>query len=470
MKKVLVSTALTVCFVLSASALCWGAPLLTADDFMPVVQAPTEQREELSKVQHPEEVKTEVDPELNKPVTRAATAQDAINSVMQRFYADGGEGCESVALPDGSLGLVAVGTGTYGSEMSNIVAQRREQQIAYYVAFLQAKRQMARYFEGASIEQVQSFVVNEAATDEGDSGVSTRSESFNMDVKSVTEALLKGYVTYDVRDDVENGTVYVTLVSTPRTQGRYSRPTSDTQQAENLSEGINKILSEIQSGVVPPVGGRIVNVLETGEIAFVGFGSEVVRPGNDKKSRATNRQSARRRATLRAEASLCGIIRGDNMTASDSDSLSSENNSESYIGDKKIDLSDPIDELTSDAEKAEAQKDALGFRSSDSSKQVIQSAIKGTIPPGVSPRAWLDEEGSFAYAVAIYVPSVTQKAAQMNQDMKDSQIVQPYEVRKNVPVNQNAGKDNQQIKIDSKIYKDSGTLKQGVSGTVNQPL
>lgn len=464
MKKVLLSIALTVCF----SASCWSAPLLTADDFMPVVQAPEEQREELLTVQHPEEVKTEVDPELNKPVTRAATAQDAINSVMQRFYADGGDGCESVALPDGSLGLVAVGTGTYGSEMSNIVAQRREQQIAYYVAFLQAKRMMARYFAGASIEQVQSFVVNESARDEADSGVSTRNEAFNMTVDSVTEALLKGYVTYDVRDDVENGTIYVTLVSTPRTQGRYDRPTSDTQMADNLKDGINKIFAEIQSGVVPPVGGRIVNVPETGEIAFVGFGSEVVRPADNKKAKADNRQSARRRATLRAEASLCGIIRGDNMTASDSDVLASENNSESYIGDKKIDLSDPIDELTSDAEKAEAQQAAQGFRSNDSNKQVIQSAVKGTIPPGVSPKAWLDNEGAFAYAVAVYVPSVTQKAAQMNQDMKDSQIVQPYEVKKNAPVKQD--KENRQIKIDSKTYKDSGTLQPGVSGTVNQPL
>ena len=181
----------------------------------------------------------------------------------------------------------------------------------------------------------------------------------------------------------------------------------------------------------------------------------------------TNRQSARRRATLRAEASLCGIIRGDNLTASDSDVLASENNSESYIGDKKIDLSDPIDELTSDAEKAEAQKDAQGFRSNDSNKQVIQSAIKGTIPPGVSPKAWLNDEGTFAYAVAVYIPSVTQKAAQMNQDMKDSQIVQPYEVKKNAPAKQNADKN---IKIDSKTYKDSGTLQPGVSGTVNQPL
>ena len=467
MKKLLVSIVLTVCFCAS----CWGAPLLTADDFTPILQVPEEQREDLSKVKNPEEVKTEVDPELKKTVTHAATAQDAVNSVMQRFYADGGEGCESVALPDGSLGLVAVGTGTYGSEMSNILAQRREQQIAYYVAFLQAKRLMARYFEGASMEQLQGFFVRENANDEADTGISTRNEQFSMDIKSATSAILRGYVTYDVRDDVKNGTVYVTLVSTPRTQGRYNRPASDIQQAKDLKEGINNIFAEIQSGVVPPVGGRIVDVPETGEIAFVGFGSEVVRPADSKKARADNRQSARRRATLRAEASLCGIIKGDSVTASDIDSVATENNSESYIGDKKIDLTDPIDKLTSDSEKAEARKDVQGFRSSDSNQLIIQSAVKGTIPPGVSPRSWLNDEGTFAYAVAVYIPSVTQKAAQMNQDMKDSQIVKPYEIkRNNAATKDKQDKEKPQIKIDSKTYQDSGTLQPGVSGTVDQPL
>lgn len=467
MKKVLcLSAVLVFCF----SASCWSAPILTADDFSPIVQANTEQeRQELSTVHTPEGVKTEVDPTLNKPVTTATTTQDAVNSVMQRFYADGGEGCESIRLPDGELGLVAVGVGTYGSDVKNIVAQRREQQLAYYIAFLQAKRLMARYFEGASIEQLSMFVHEESSTDNADTSTSATTDKSNLDIKSATSAVLKGYVTYDVRDDFENGTVYVTLVSTPRTQGRYSRPTSTTQIAETLNEGINKILAEIQSGVVPPVGGRIVNVPETGEIAFVGFGSEVVRPADNRKAKADNRTTARRRASLRAEASLCGIIRGDTVTTSDSDEVGATNSYTS--GGKNFDLSDPIDDLTSDSEKAEAQETAQGFRSDDSYKQVIQSAIKGIIPPGVSPRAWLDKEGAFAYAVAVYIPSVTKKAAQMNQDMKDSQIVQSYEVRRNspsIPVSQD--KNNQEVKINTQKHQDSGTLQPGVSGTIDQPL
>ena len=467
MKKI---SALIVTLILCFSTSSWCAPLLTADDFSPIVQANTdEERHELSVVQNPEGVKTEIDPTLNKPVTSAATAQDAVNSVMQRFYADGGEGCESIRLPDGELGLVAVGVGSYGSDMKNIVAQRREQQLAYYIAFLQAKRLMARYFEGASIEQLSMFIHEESAKNDANTATSTTSENFSLDIKSATATVLKGYVTYDVRDDFENGTVYVTLVSTPRTQGRYNRPTSTTQIAETLNEGINKILAEIQSGVVPPVGGRIVNVPETGEIAFVGFGSEVVRPADNRKAKADNRTTARRRASLRAEASLCGIIRGDTVTTSDSDELGATNRN--TTGSNTVDLSDPIDDLTTDSEKNEAQETAQGFRSDDSYKQVIQSAIKGIIPPGVSPRAWLDKEGAFAYAVAVYIPSVTKKAAQMNQDMKDSQIVQPYEVKRNTPASsgqQDKGKLD--VKINTQHHEDSGTLQPGVSGTVNQPL
>ena len=460
MKKFL----LAVLVILCCCSVSLAAPLLTADDFIPLAQVPdTQQREELSTVQSPEAVRREVVPELEKPVTSAATAQDAINSLMKRFYDGGGEGCESVALPNGELGLVAVGAGTYGSDMKNLIAQRREKQIAYYIAFLQAKRLMAGYFTGSTIEQLAAFFQETSGNDNADSSSASNSTSFNMDTRRASAAVLKGYVTYDVRDDVKNNTVYVTLVSTPRTQGRYNRSTSETETAVNLKEGINKVFAEIQSGVVPPVGGRIVNVQETGEIAFVGFGSEVVRPSDNPRTRADNRSIARRRAALRAEAALCGIIRSDEITATENDSVNSVLNDSNYTGDRNLDLSDPIDELVSDSEKAESRNAANGFRSNDGYKQVIQSAVKGVIPPGVSPRAWLDDEGAFAYAVAVYIPSVTQKAAQMNQNMKDSKIVQDYEVRRNA-------QDDQQTQFNSRTYKDSGKLQQGVSGTVNQPL
>ena len=51
----------------------------------------------------------------------------AINKAVEMLYNDEGEGCQVVALPDGKLGLVSCGTGTYNKDMRDLTAQRRAQ-------------------------------------------------------------------------------------------------------------------------------------------------------------------------------------------------------------------------------------------------------------------------------------------------------------------------------------------------------
>ena len=115
MKKVVLVSAV---LVLSVCAVCSAAPLFTADDFVPPVQAPEEQREELSAVQNP--VQTDTDPVLNRPVTKGLTVQDSINAIVQRHE----EGCDMIAVPGGGYGFVATGMGTYRQDLPNITAAR----------------------------------------------------------------------------------------------------------------------------------------------------------------------------------------------------------------------------------------------------------------------------------------------------------------------------------------------------------
>ena len=73
-------------WLLSAGLLCvrlaglpslgYAAAALTADDFLPIAQAPEEQRAELSAVRQPESVKVEADAVLEQPVTSAATSRE----------------------------------------------------------------------------------------------------------------------------------------------------------------------------------------------------------------------------------------------------------------------------------------------------------------------------------------------------------------------------------------------------------
>jgi hypothetical protein len=81
--------------------------------------------------------------------------------------------------------------------------------------------------------------------------------------------------------------------------------------AANLRDGLNSVIAEIKNGFVPPVGGRIITVPGTGEIAFVGFGSSVVRYNSEKSMQERLKLQAERMAGTRALDALAGILTGD---------------------------------------------------------------------------------------------------------------------------------------------------------------
>ena len=83
---------------------------------------------------------------------------------------------------------------------------------------------------------------------------------------------------------------------------------------QSLKDGLNSLIAEIKNGFVPPVGGRIIEVPETGEIAFVGFGSSVVRYDPEEDVQEDLKLQAERVAGLRATDALAGIILGDDTT------------------------------------------------------------------------------------------------------------------------------------------------------------
>ncbi|MBQ7154375.1 MAG: hypothetical protein IJR85_02330 [Synergistaceae bacterium] len=223
-------------------------------------------------------------------------------------------------------------------------------------------------------------------------------------------------------DDFENGLVYVTIVSTPKTRGAFSSVIDTTIAAENINAGINAVLAELQSGLMPLVGGRIVEDPVTGEIAFVGFGSAVVRQTNNPAMKVQLLRTAQASARLRAEDALCGIIVGDvtrGMTQLD------EQTRESMTSCVNAEAQDPMNGYAASADIEEAEKAQNEFRTNMQFSQTIETARRGILPQGVGRRAWIDDEGAFAYAVAIYRPSMTNAAAQAAKEMRETQIIQP---------------------------------------------
>ncbi|MDR1651104.1 MAG: hypothetical protein LBR87_04895 [Synergistaceae bacterium] len=406
-------------FILAAAVLpLWGGMglALDADDFLPPVQASPEQKEALMSVKDEASVKTEVDPVLKTEVTTAPTLQDAINKIVEKPK----QGCRLIQQRDGSTVFVATGNGSYNPDYQNVVASRIEQRNAYVEAFMNAKSEMT---------QTAGELVVRGATD-----FDKKVETIDSDVKSLTNIerelseeqlqsarkVLKGYVTYSVQDDGK-GRVYVTIVSSPKTRGKYGRSGADGITAASLSDGLNMLIAEIKSGLVPPVGGRVIEVPGSGEVAFVGFGSSVVRKDSEPDVQEELNLQAEQVAGLRAADALAGIILGDDTSWQ----AHADETTRKQVKDfETLQMNDQTAK-GSDAEIREYENRIKGMRNTLSTDTKIQSLRNGVLPPGIIRETSLDDDEYFAYGIAVYVPSVTDAARQASQEMDDAQIVRP---------------------------------------------
>ena len=465
MRKILLSVLV---LIFTAGSSLAAAPDLTFDDFMPIVQAPSDQREPLREVKDTGAVKSETrevkvnGESVTLATVRAKTLQDAANTFVKNRGQMGASRIEDI---NGNGGYIATGTGIYDREMSNVTAARISQRLAYLQALMDAKVQLSQLLNAITTEAEEVYSHdnnNQAGSETNTSDLSSTLESAG---KTRTAAVLKGYVTYDVYDD-ELATVYVTIVATDKTMGKFSRPANDVMIADNFADGINAVLAEIQSGVVPPVGGRIVDVPSTGEIAFVGFGSAVVYPAQKAAAQAIQGRDAQKIAGIRADSELCGILTGDNV---DGQASYRETIKQAFGDYESIEAADPMKDLTSTEDTAQVKSIKDSFMSSSEFNETIVTARKGILPPGVTRRSWLDKDNSFAYALSVYVPSFTNKAASDGKAMNEAQLLKPAETEKPKPSPVESGKGIS-IEAPASDRKPVEQLKRGVTGTIEQDL
>lgn len=402
---------------------CTSALAISADDFIPPVQAETAKRTELLSVKDEASVKTETDGNLDTEVTSAPTLQDAINKIVAQSKI----GCQLVRL-NGQDGItfVATGMGTYKSDYQNVLASRIEQRNAYVVAFMGAKAEMAKTVGELVVRGATDFDRKlEVLTTEKKTITNIERELTEVQCQWVRK-VLKGYVTYSVSDD-GNGKVYVAIVSTPKTRGNYGRNGANGISATNLHDGLSALIAEIKTGLVPPIGGRIIEVPATGEVAWVGFGSAIIRKDSEPDVQAELNLQAEQVAGLRAVDALAGIILGDDTSWQ---GHTDEQTTAQVKDFERIQRQDQSSRGTVEEIK-EYEKRLRGMQNALSSSEEIKSLRKGIMPPGIIRQTDIDEDRYFAYGIAVYLPSASAQAKEASREMDEAQIVQPSQ--KNVP-------------------------------------
>ncbi|GHV41219.1 hypothetical protein FACS1894187_22790 [Synergistales bacterium] len=441
----------TIAFVLAAFSLPASAAILKVDEFIPPVQASDEaEKAEQLKVQEPDGVKEVTGEITGKPAVSAATAQDAINYWVEKREA----GFEEVVFPSG-FGFVSTGVGTYASH-ENPVATRIEKRNAYNKAYNIAKSTLAEGLNGSITQSNEKIFDRVATVNTATDSLANIEEGSTERIRQRVDGYLRGFVVYDVFDDTANSRVYVTIVTTPKTQGNYNRPDTSSLSAASVQEGLAQVLAEVEQGLTPPVGGMTVFVPATGELAFVGFGSAVVGRHSNSAAQAKLELNSERVARMRAKDALCGVIIGEAISATDT--LDSETSSIMNDFDE-LSKSDPIvknDPNHPGYVKLNRQKNE--FKSAEANGSVITSARKGVLPPGVKQQAWMDDDKAFSYAVAIYLPSTTEHAAAGAESMRDGVILQDV----------GGGKSGAAAQSPANTKPKKEEIKQGPSGTVQK--
>ena len=388
---------------------------VSADDFLPVVQGGS------SEVESPEEVAIKDD------VVSAETAQDAINAavdVNEKELANGDTlevGAKMVKFGSG-IGFVATGAGTYRT-MANPVATRISKRKAYVVAFTAAKKNLAEQLNGLtneSQEEIRQSLVNINLPDDEMTNIS---EDTRESIKQAVDMLLRGFVVHEVDDNDETGVVHVSIVTTPKTRGQLARPAPGAIEVDTLRDGITQVLSEVRTGIVPPVGGRIIMVKATGETAFVGFGSSVVRTSENAAAQAKLNLAAQKIAKARASDSLCGVIIGDRTTWEGTFEDTTKDSVQEFVEFETAIEGDPIaTKNATETKKLDTAYDT--FVSRVRTDEVFTSARRGVLPPGLQAKTWFDDDKSWAYGLVIYIPSATNAAASTAREIAEATLIQ----------------------------------------------
>jgi len=236
---------------------------------------------------------------------RAKTAQAAIRAATNQ----GAAGCWMIRFRVG-FGWVAAGHIRYPAS-DNPVARRRSQQEARFKAFTDARTQLSGCLRDLSPKARQDVAENL----EQDSAI--RLALINLatnDAEKWEQALrilARGFVAYSVEEDPARNSIQVNLVATPKTAAQLTRPAASAIEAASIKEGLRQLLTEIQAGLIPPVGNRFIVVNASGELTLVGYAINLIGVHPNPAAQDKLSADAEKIATIRATEALIGLATGD---------------------------------------------------------------------------------------------------------------------------------------------------------------
>lgn len=316
------------------------------------------------------------------------------------------DGIKMIKVGSG-MGILSVGSANYQT-FNNNNASLLSKRGAYNKAFIIAKKQFVANMKGVSLACSNVVSVSMDVIDSGNENMANTADSQQESCVESVSGSLAGYVTFDVNDDIEEKLVRVSLISTPKTRAQIRHQAGAVAVTTAPNKIFKHIISDLKSGILPPVGAKVLTNPETHENYVMGFGSAIVR-GNKNKSVARKLKTvAKRQSETRARAALLGTLKGEQVYWSGG------------FDEKQIDKNTQFNydpDTLDPAQVAVLDEEQSTFINQLKATDDYKTLTAGTLPPGVSTKSFTSTDGNWQYTVAIYAPSLEKTARQANKEM-----------------------------------------------------
>jgi hypothetical protein len=331
----------------------------------------------------------------------------AVAVAHQSLIDDDEDGIKMIQVGSGT-GILSIGTASYNT-YDNMNATLLSKRGAYNQAYLIAKKQLIENMKG--VEQRCGNVVT-ATMDSIDSGVeSTVNEQTNMmeACKESVSGSLAGFVTYDVYDNNDDKLVRVSLISTPKTRSQIKGNRGAVAVTSEPNAIFKQVISDVKSGVLPPVGAKVLTNADSGEVIILGYGSAIIRSNKNNKIARKLKGVAKSQSQTRARSALLATMQGEQVYWQGS---FDENQME---GTQQFEYDDP--NLNDPQQVQVLEEDRNTFLNQLKTSDEYATITKGKLPPGVSVKSFASDDGLWQYSVAVYAPSLEATARQAAKEM-----------------------------------------------------
>lgn len=305
---------------------------------------------------------------------------------------EAGDAGFSIVVSPGAIGIIAVDSETY-VEYPNVNGTLVAKSLAYWKAYTGAKAALIAGLEGYSVSNSETLTELVKMTDSADFSSIDRSWRVNSETSNIVEGIIRGFATYRVEDWSNGdgtGEIAVSLVITPKTLASVNNISGGVVIGTSVEEALNYIFNEVQSAVIPPVGGKVILVPGFERPVMVAFGSEIVRYYDDAAARATSLSTSKTIARMKALASLNSLLNGEEFILE-----------QGFTSDSTTTVSS-------------------GLKTSNELESVSEyfarhtSVSEGTVPNGVQVKMYLsptvESDGyGWAFAAAVYIPEIASK-------------------------------------------------------------